>query len=65
MKLNAGVILFGITILILGGFSSIYLAGDLVSSDARQSTRLEQIEGILESYGENIQRLEADLSLSK
>ena len=62
MKLNAGVILFGITILILGGFSSIYLAGDLVSSDARQSTRLEQIEGILESYGENIQRLEADLS---
>ena len=51
MELKSGVILFGITILMLGGISSIYLAGDLFSSDARQSTRLEQIEGILESYG--------------
>ncbi len=54
MRKRANIILLAINILIVGGLTSIYLAGDLVSGDAQQVTRLQQIETTITSYEERL-----------
>lgn len=50
MRGRAQFILFTIVSLIIGGVVSIFLAGDLVSNDAQQQTRLEQMNLLLDGY---------------
>ena len=54
MRRRAVFVLGAIIALILGGIGSIFLAGDLVSSDAAQMTRLSQLQQLLRTYEQEV-----------
>lgn len=62
MRSRAVVILLSIISLILGGIVSIYLAGDLVSSDAQQTTRITQITNIIDGFKKEVDDAESALT---
>ncbi|MEQ8784196.1 MAG: hypothetical protein RIE06_31400 [Roseibium album] len=61
-RARGAIVLIAINLLILGGIVSIYLAGDLVTSDAQQTTRLAQIQLLINGYKEEADAAEEKLT---